>query len=255
MKRVEEAAQAARGRGILPFHDDACCKAVDQTKRLAGKHELDEEARRRLQAVLEEQAARAAEWMVVVQLLRAMGRLERRECRLEIAAEQGDARRTELSGWQKLQEAIGRFVEDARAALNDGTLQAHWESRPDIRVSIETGLLDWESRLDIRASVEKGLPEEDEDLAHERFVPIDDFPIKCGRDIVLGDLLRWTEVVQPRSWLSYREEAVLGRPLTKDEARKVTAMVRRLTALILLGDQLDANYVACRDNAYSWPTD
>ncbi len=30
-------------------------------------------------------------------------------------------------------------------------------------------------------------------------------------------------------------------------------MVRRLTALILLSDQLDANYTACRDKAYNWP--
>ena len=200
MKGIEEAAQAARGRGILPFHDDACCKAVDEAKRLAGKHELDEEARRRLQAVLEEQAARAAEWMVVVKLLRDMGSLERRECQLEINAEQREVPRTELSGWQKLQEEIGRFVEDARAALDDGTLQAHWESRPDIRASIEKGLLDWESRLDIRASIEKGLPEAEEELAHERSVPIDDFPIKCKRDIVRDDWLRWTEVVEPRSW-------------------------------------------------------
>jgi len=56
-----------------------------------------------------------------------------------------------------------------------------------------------------------------------------------------------------KKWLSYREEAILGRALTKDEAREVTAMVRRLTALILLSDDLDANYVACRDKAYSWP--
>lgn len=56
-----------------------------------------------------------------------------------------------------------------------------------------------------------------------------------------------------KKWLSYREEAILGRPLTTAEAREVTAMVGRLTALILLRDQLDANYVACRDNAYSWP--
>ena len=57
MERIEETAQAARDRGILPFHDDACCEAVAEAERLAGKHELDEEARRRLQAVLEEQAA------------------------------------------------------------------------------------------------------------------------------------------------------------------------------------------------------
>ena len=142
IKRIAETAQAACGRGILPFHDDAHRDAVDEAKRLAGKHELDEEAQQRLQAVLEEQAARAAEWMVVVKLLRAMGRLERRSLQLEIDAEQGEVPRTELSGWEKLQERIRRFTEDARAALDDEMLQAHWESRPDIRASIEKGLLD-----------------------------------------------------------------------------------------------------------------
>ena len=118
-----------------------------------------------------------------------------------------------------MQEEIGRFTDVARAALDDGTLQAHWESRPDIRASIEKGLLDWEgrpdirasiekglldweSRLDVRASIEKGLPETEAEVevAHERSVPVDDFPIKCKRDTVLGDLLRWTEVVEPRTW-------------------------------------------------------
>lgn len=57
-----------------------------------------------------------------------------------------------------------------------------------------------------------------------------------------------------KKWLSYREEDILGRPLTKDEAREVTGMVRRLTALTLLSDRLDANYIACRDSAYPWPS-
>ena len=57
-----------------------------------------------------------------------------------------------------------------------------------------------------------------------------------------------------KKWLSYREEVILGRPLNKEEAREVTSMVRRLTALILLSDQLDENYAACRDSAYDWPT-
>ena len=54
-------------------------------------------------------------------------------------------------------------------------------------------------------------------------------------------------------WASRNEEAILARPLTKDEPREVTAIVRRLTALILLSDQLDANYAACLDAAYNWP--
>ncbi len=84
-------------------------------------------------------------------------------------------------------------------------------------------------------------------------------------DVYLNDTTFWRGVPEAawdyviggylviKKWLSYREEAILGRPLTKEEAREVTAMVRRLTALILLSDQLDANYTACRDSAYAWP--
>ena len=187
MERIEETAQAARDRGILSFHDDAYREAVAEAERLAGKHELDEGVRRRLQAVLEEQAARAAEWMVVVVLLRDMGRLAQRDCQLEIDAERREVPRTKVSGWQDLQEESRRVVEDARAALDDGKLQAHWESRPDIR-----------------ASIEEGLPEAE--LAHGHSVPINDFLNKCGRDIVLDDRLRWTEVVEPKRGMSRGSE-------------------------------------------------
>jgi hypothetical protein len=47
-----------------------------------------------------------------------------------------------------------------------------------------------------------------------------------------------------KKWLSYREKKVLGRNITPAEAREVTAMIRRLTALVLLGPALDANYQA-----------
>ena len=45
-----------------------------------------------------------------------------------------------------------------------------------------------------------------------------------------------------KKWLSYREFALLGRPLTPDEAREVTHMARRIAALILLQPALDRNY-------------
>ena len=45
-----------------------------------------------------------------------------------------------------------------------------------------------------------------------------------------------------KKWLSYREEDVLGRALTADEAREVMNMMRRIAALLLLTPQLDANY-------------
>jgi predicted helicase len=45
-----------------------------------------------------------------------------------------------------------------------------------------------------------------------------------------------------KKWLSYREERVLGRGLEVEEAREVARIVRRIAAILLLGDDLDANY-------------
>jgi hypothetical protein len=53
-----------------------------------------------------------------------------------------------------------------------------------------------------------------------------------------------------KKWLSYREKTVLGRDLTTDEARYVTEMVRRLSALILLQPQLDENYHATKESLW-----
>ena len=45
-----------------------------------------------------------------------------------------------------------------------------------------------------------------------------------------------------KKWLSYREEPLLGRPLTKDEVRYVQEMARRIAAILLLEPALNANY-------------
>jgi hypothetical protein len=47
-----------------------------------------------------------------------------------------------------------------------------------------------------------------------------------------------------KKWLSYREEPLLGRPLHEDEARYFSQVVRRITAILLLGPALDASYGA-----------
>jgi hypothetical protein len=56
-----------------------------------------------------------------------------------------------------------------------------------------------------------------------------------------------------KKWLSYREDALLGRPLKSDEVRHVTGMVRRIAAILLMGPRLDANYQATRQDCYAWP--
>jgi hypothetical protein len=56
-----------------------------------------------------------------------------------------------------------------------------------------------------------------------------------------------------KKWLSYRERDILGRTLRPEEAREVTNMARRLTAIILLQPRLDANYRNIAPAAFSWP--
>jgi hypothetical protein len=55
-----------------------------------------------------------------------------------------------------------------------------------------------------------------------------------------------------KKWLSYREQALLGRPLTVDEVAYLTHTIRRIAALLLLAPQLDANYTAVKADTYEW---
>jgi hypothetical protein len=49
-----------------------------------------------------------------------------------------------------------------------------------------------------------------------------------------------------KKWLSYRETAVLGRPLKAEEAREFMHIARRIAALLALSPALDAGYVSLR---------
>ena len=55
-----------------------------------------------------------------------------------------------------------------------------------------------------------------------------------------------------KKWLSYREHQVLGRDITKDEAREFTHIVRRIAALLLLEPELDKNYASIKANCHPW---
>ncbi len=85
------------------------------------------------------------------------------------------------------------------------------------------------------------------------------------RDIYLNDKAYWKNIPANvweyyiggyqviKKWLSYREDKLLGRPLKSEEAREVTAMARRLAAIILLQPDLDENYRRAAAKAYAWP--
>lgn len=77
-------------------------------------------------------------------------------------------------------------------------------------------------------------------------------------DVYLNDVAYWSNVPVRvweytiggyqviKKWLSYREYENLGRSLSVEEAREVTRMIRRISALILLEDELTANYLDCK---------
>jgi hypothetical protein len=83
-------------------------------------------------------------------------------------------------------------------------------------------------------------------------------------DVYLNDTTCWQNIPAPvweftlggyqvlKKWLSYREQALLGRALTPDEAREFTHIARRLAALLLLQPALDANYAAVKADTCAW---
>jgi hypothetical protein len=55
-----------------------------------------------------------------------------------------------------------------------------------------------------------------------------------------------------KKWLSYRQEGILGRAISSEEAREVTNMARRIAAILLLQPKLDDNYRAVKTSTFAW---
>jgi hypothetical protein len=83
-------------------------------------------------------------------------------------------------------------------------------------------------------------------------------------DIYLNDVAYWSNIPAKvwdytiggyqviKKWLSYREEPLLSRPLSKEEVRYVQEMARRITAILLLQPALDANYESVKQHTFPW---
>lgn len=83
-------------------------------------------------------------------------------------------------------------------------------------------------------------------------------------DIYLNDVAFWRNVPANvwsytiggyqvvKKWLSYREKALLGRDMKAEEVREVTAMARRIAAILLLQPALNANYNAAKASTWEW---
>ena len=83
-------------------------------------------------------------------------------------------------------------------------------------------------------------------------------------DIYLNDIAYWKNIPDRvwnytiggyqviKKWLSYREQKLLGRSLQQEEVIEVTQMARRISAILLLEPELDANYEAVKQATYPW---
>jgi hypothetical protein len=85
-------------------------------------------------------------------------------------------------------------------------------------------------------------------------------------DVYLNDVAYWSNIPVRvwdytiggyqviKKWLSYREEKLLGRALSKEEVRYVQEMARRIGAILLLEPPLDENYRCVKQHSYTWTT-
>ena len=84
------------------------------------------------------------------------------------------------------------------------------------------------------------------------------------RDIYLNEVAYWKNIPERvwdytiggyqviKKWLSYREEPLLGRPLKREEVQEVSYIARRISAILFLEPELNANYEAVKKAIYNW---
>jgi hypothetical protein len=80
----------------------------------------------------------------------------------------------------------------------------------------------------------------------EQVLDIDISPASCWRGVpeaVWECRIGGYQVL--KKWLSYRDQSIIGRPLTGDEVGHFQHTARRIAAILLLGPALDASYADC----------
>ncbi|MBI3885195.1 MAG: N-6 DNA methylase [Opitutae bacterium] len=143
----------------------------------------------------------------------------------------------------------------------DGEFAAHTQIDPAADLKVTAG---W-SHLDNLGRVTPGAGAVAEHAAEKPA------PWAATLDVFLNDSVAWRGVPKEawefylggyqvlKKWLSYREHGpaekpVLGRALTKEEARAFTDIARRVSALVLLQPALDQNYRAVSAATHVWPS-
>lgn len=142
--------------------------------------------------------------------------------------------------------------EDGKACEMDWTVDAGWGYRANGAVMPGGGrVVRRPLTPEERTSIEAG--------AAALGLPVDMALARLGGttlDVYLNGKAAWRNVPERvwaytlggyavlKKWLSYRETAVLGRPMRPDEAEHFTDTARRIAALLLMSDRLDDNYRA-----------
>ena len=139
MDRIEETKLSPVTQGISPVGDEGYDQAIARAERLKREADLEEAARRRLQAEVDEHAVLSAEWMTFQDLLREANAVDEQYRRLEERATRETLPLSLLAEWPAWQERNLRFEEDIQWARDEDT-RKRWQGRPDILERIEQEL-------------------------------------------------------------------------------------------------------------------
>ena len=141
MDRLARVRGEAEAGNILAFHHDDWPGIVGDAEELNEDEALGAAEKGRLQAVLDEHEAHAAEWEIVQMLLRDLEEWQEEERRLREKAKSEGIPVTLLPEWRDCHDASRHFAKEARAVLADEDLRqdGHWRSRPDVQARLEEG--------------------------------------------------------------------------------------------------------------------
>ena len=178
---------------------DSTHKALEDAEALAKERRLEDEARRRLKAAIEEQAALLARLAAIRQLLLDMEALDRLDRELgKDAAEYKGVPRIMLPVGEDWQAAHEEFLEAARTPLEDAAFEEFRQASSDLVDEIREAVGIARDRL--APSPELGL-----DTAMGAAAYLEeagawrpdaaDFAVSCERDIVAGDTVHFTAQV------------------------------------------------------------
>ena len=154
MDRIEETKPNVSEQGISPVGDEGYDQAIARADRLVRESDLEEAARRRLQAELDEHAVLSAEWMTFQDLFREANEVDEQYRRLEERATRETLPLSLLAEWPAWQERSLRFEKDVQRVLDEDTRE-RWQGRPDMLDRIEQELR--------HARERKAIPELEED--------------------------------------------------------------------------------------------